>query len=769
MPGTRDPPVKIVGLLGMNEAKLRQISSGMHLGLSVDEMLRLREYFKSLNRNPRDIELHAIAQAWSEHCCYKSSKFYLKKYFSSLEKHDAILAMEDDAGVVSFDEKYAYVLKMESHNHPSAIEPYGGAATGIGGIIRDVLCMGAQPVALLDSLYLGDVDRTEWDGHGLHPRFIMSNVVAGIKDYGNRVGIPNVAGSLDFDSSFNHSPLVNAGCVGIAEKSKIVRSLISKVGDILLVAGGRTGRDGIHGVNFASAELTEGSEALRSAVQLGNPIIKEPLIHAVLEANELGLIDGMKDLGGGGLSSSLGEICFAGGTSAIVDLDNVLLKESNMKPWEIWISESQERMLLAVDPENMGKIEDIFNKWDIEYSSIGNVVEGRELILRYKGEEVFNLDLSFVTSGPVYCRDYKLATKKPSSYIAIRDDFDLKTILRSFLHEKQNCSRFNITRQYDHTVRGSTVIRPQCGLPNLETHSDATVLKPVPDSPKGLAITSGSRVNMVSIDPSSGTVATMIEAFLNLIVTGARPNSVVDCVNLGNPEDKDIMGQMVSIFSAISSFCSRMKLPVVAGNISLYNQYEETNIIPVPTIMMVGIVEDASKSITVNFKEEGNLIYIIGRESSNLGGSELLKFLGKKSESIPGFDVDELSEISERYLMAAKEGLILSGHDVSGGGMIQTLMEMSFGSDIGFSVDISSISGARYLEKLFSEGGERIVVEVSRSDRSKFEKIMNGVVAKVIGETTKHLVRVADDETILLEGDIDEFRERWVTGLDGIV
>jgi len=769
MVSTKDAPVQRVSLIGVGEKGLRNISMSMQLGLTVDEMLRLREYFKSLNRNPTDIELHAIAQAWSEHCCYKSSKFYLKKYFSSLEKHDAILAMEDDAGVVSFDEKHAYVLKMESHNHPSAIEPYGGAATGVGGIIRDVLCMGAQPVALLDSLYFGDVGMREWKGRGLHPRFIMSNVVAGIRDYGNRVGIPNVAGSVDFDSSFNHSPLVNAGCIGIAEKSKIVRSLISRVGDLLMLVGGRTGRDGIHGVNFASAELTEGSEAQRSAVQLGNPIIKEPLIHAILEANDNGLIDGMKDLGGGGLSSSLGEMCFAGGTSAVVDLEKVLLKESNMKPWEIWISESQERMLLAVNPKKLAAIEDIFEKWGIEHSVIGSVTGGRELILRYKGEEVFNLDLSFVTSGPVYCRDYELPSKKVSSYIMIQDNFDLKTLVRNFLHDKQNCTRFNITRQYDHTVRGATVVRPQCGIPNFETHSDATVIRPLPDSLKGLAITSGSKPDMVAIDPSQGTTATMIEAYLNVMVTGARPNSVVDCVNLGNPESKKVMGQMVSIFSQISDFCSKMGLPIVAGNISLYNQYEDIDIKPVPTIMMVGIIEDASRAITVNFKESGNLIYVIGRESSNLGGSQLLKFFGKDSDSIPEFDVGELGNISEHYLKAAGEGILLSGHDVSGGGLIQTLMEMSFGSGIGFDIDISWISGARSIEKLFAEGGERIIVEVRSTDKSKFEEIMKGVSIKLIGHTVSGRISVTDGEIVILEGNIDEFRDGWVTGLDGII
>ncbi|MCL4438629.1 MAG: AIR synthase-related protein, partial [Candidatus Thermoplasmatota archaeon] len=381
-----------IPISGLSETELDSLSSNLSLGLDVEEMQRLQHYFQSMGRDPTDIELQAMAQAWSEHCCYKSSKYYLKKYFSGLSRGNAILAMEDDAGVVEFDDQYAYVIKMESHNHPSAIEPYGGAATGVGGILRDILCMGAQPVALLDSIYLGET----WKKHdkgGLSPRFIFENIVGGIRDYGNRVGIPNVAGSVDFDSTFTRNPLVNAGCVGIVRKDRISRSRASNVGDVFLLCGGGTGRDGIHGVNFASENMKDSSSSNRGVVQLGNPIIKEPLIHAVLEANDAGLISGMKDLGGGGLSSSVGEMCLAGGVSAVVDLDRVILKEKGLEPWEIWVSESQERMLLAVNPSNLERIEQIFSLWDVGYSIIGEVVEGKNLILRFGGEIVLDLDL----------------------------------------------------------------------------------------------------------------------------------------------------------------------------------------------------------------------------------------------------------------------------------------------------------------------------------------------------------------------------------------
>ena len=764
-----EPLSETVQLLDADRKKLEQISLDMSLGISTEEMSMLQNYFLNLGRNPTDVEMQAMAQAWSEHCCYKSSKFYLKKYFSGLEKHDAMLAMEDDAGVVSFDDDYAYVVKMESHNHPSALEPYGGAATGVGGILRDILCMGAQPVGLLDSIYFGEVWNNSIKGKGLHPRFVLNNVVGGIRDYGNRVGIPNIAGSVEFDKCFNNSPLVNAGCIGIVRKDKISRSLISKVGDLLLLVGGRTGRDGIHGVNFASAILTEGSEEKKSVVQLGNPIIKEPLIHAVLEANEDGLIDGMKDLGGGGLSSSVGEICLAGGVSAIVQLDKVLLKEEGMKPWEIWVSESQERMLLAISPENLEKISKIFHNWDIEFSIIGEVVSGTSLVLNYEKEKVLDLDLNFLTSGPVYCRNYELPKKEMLEYVIPPEDLDLKVFLQKFLGAPSNCTRENILRQYDHTVRGDTVIRPLTGMTNGETHSDASVIKPLEHSMKGLAVTAGSRYDMVAVDPMSGTFGTMTEAYLNVLVTGAKPSSVVDCLNMGNPEEPKIMGQLIQVLESMSEFCTKMELPVVAGNVSLYNQYSGSNIKPVPNIMMVGVMDDVSKAISADFKETGNHIFIIGRESSSLGGSQYLKFRNIDSNTAPWFDMDELKQISEKYREAYSRELILSAHDVSNGGLIQTLLEMSFGFNKGFHIDLSDISDARTLEKIFSEGGERIVVEVKPENREEFIKVFDEVKITEIGKTTSGEINVIDRNITILEGEIKEFKEPWLHGLDNFI
>ncbi len=629
--------------------------------------------------------------------------------------------------------------------------------------------MGAQPIALVDSIYFGEVWAEEWKEKTLHPRFILNSVVGGIRDYGNRVGLPNVAGSVDFDRSFNHSPLVNAGCIGIVRKDGIIRSFVSKPGDIFILAGGRTGRDGIHGVNFASANLQEKSGKNKSVVQLGNPIVKEPLIHAVLEASDAHIVDGMKDLGGGGLSSSVGEMCLSGGVAAEIDLENVLLKEPAMQPWEIWISESQERMLMAIDPSNLPELSMIFEKWDIEFSVIGRIVEGNNLIIRHNGLTVLDLDLDFLTSGPVYCRNYEIPDRKIIDYVLPAENFNLKELLTKFLANPENCARFNITRQYDHTVRGSTVVRPLSGEPNHETHSDAAIIKPVEQSNRGLAITAGSRYDMVAIDPLAGTLATMTEAYLNILATGSMPNSVVDCINLGNPEDPIIMGQLVQISSAISEFCRKLALPVVAGNVSLYNQYSGTDIKPVPNIMMVGITPDVAHAVSTDFKKAGSSIYIIGKESSSLGGSRLLKFLGIKSSSVPWFDMEELASISGPFIRAAGMDLILAAHDISSGGLIQALLEMSFGSGIGFSVDLSEISPARTIEKLFSEGGERILVEVSQENDEKFMEMLDGIQITRIGSTIENSITIKDLQMPVLDGTVEEFREAWVHGLDNYI
>ena len=767
MPGKKRMAAQTVKLTGLEDAKLPTISKRMKLGLSADEMIMLKNYFLSLGRDPTDIEVHAMAQAWSEHCCYKSSKFYLKKYLSGLKQDYVVLAMEDDAGVVEFNSEHVYVLKMESHNHPSAIEPYGGAATGVGGIIRDVLCMGAQPVALLDSLFFGDLKSGHGEGQ-LDQRFVFNRAVAGIRDYGNRMGIPTVAGSLAFDRSYSGNPLINAGCIGIARKKDIVRSRVTQSGDLLVVAGGKTGRDGIHGVNFASRSVSGKREEDIGSVQLGNPVTEEALTHAVLEATEAGILDGMKDLGGGGLSSAVGELCYAGGLSAVVYLDQVPLKEEDMHPWEIWVSESQERMLMAVSDKNLSRLDAILESWGLDHAVIARVKEGSNLKIEFHGETVLDLDLAFMTSGPVYCRNYTLPEKNGFTRIQPKEPPDLNSFALEMLSDFNICSREPVTRTYDFTVRGSTIVGPLTGSIDAETHSDAAVIKPLEDSYMGLVLTSDSRPIMVAGDPYRGTLNTLSEAYRNILVSGGVPHSIVDSMNFGNPEDPAQLGKFVESLRAIRDFCQKFSLPVVSGNVSLYNQNKEGNIKPTPVIFMTGIIDDVRKAIPSYFTGAGNSVYLLGNEDGDLSGSCLLHHLGYEDNSAPFVDLDELSSIRKSMETLIAHDLVLAAHDISDGGLLNALSEMTFGRSIGVSVDISETGGGRAINKLFAEGGNRILVEVPHDKERIIENLVTATIRK-LGTTGGNQILVENMDVDLIDIRVGDAKKAWSNGLSAFI
>src|SRR4030042_852530 len=488
----REVPFELVeiNLEGASDSELEELSKESGTALSLDEVKRIRDVFQQKGRHPTDVEFQSLGQAWSEHCCYKSSKIFLKQYIFGINSKAVI--DRGDAGVMEFDKDHAYALRIESHNHPSAVEPYGGAATGIGGIIRDVLCMGAQPIALVDPLFFGPLDYPfEKVPPGIkHPKYLFGGIVAGIRDYGNRVGLPTVSGGVWFDESYVGNCLVNVGCVGIADKKNIRRNAVKGPGDVLVLVGGRTGRDGIHGVTFASAVLTKKSETeSRGAVQLGDPIMKEPVIHAVLEANEKGLVNGMKDLGGGGLSCVVGEIALAGGCGAAVDLPKVPLKEEGLAPWEIWVSESQERMMLAVSSKNVDEVLHVFKLWDVPATPVGKIIPQKGGKLYFMGENVFDLELEFLTAGPMYCRPCsaeKSTKKRPERNPKVKERYDRD--LLKLLASPNICNKDWVIRQYDHEVRGNTVIKPLQGKLGHSSHGAAAVLKPVEDYFRGLAI-----------------------------------------------------------------------------------------------------------------------------------------------------------------------------------------------------------------------------------------------------------------------------------------
>ncbi|MBO4797399.1 MAG: phosphoribosylformylglycinamidine synthase subunit PurL, partial [Candidatus Methanomethylophilaceae archaeon] len=536
-------PLFEADLLSASDDDLRKISSDMALALSLEEMRTVRDYFSKEGRNPTDIELQSLGQAWSEHCCYKSSKPILKEFVFGIDRDDVL--SRGDAGVMVFDDDYGYALRIESHNHPSAIEPYGGAATGIGGILRDVVCMGAQPIALADPLCFGPVDRKGELPPGVkHPRYLVNGVVSGIRDYGNRVGIPTVTGGFFFDEKYTGNCLVNVACLGIVKRSDLARNYAGGPGEIMILIGGRTGRDGIHGVNFASADLTATSDTdSRGAVQLGDPITKEPVMHACFEVNQKHLITGMKDLGGGGLSCVIGEMALEAGCGADVDLDKVLLKEPGLAPWEIWVSESQERMMCTCKPENAAKVLEIFDLWDVEAVPVARTTDLRRTRIFWKGEKIFDMDLEFLTGGPVYNRPYVLpvpSSKKLERFPELPSD---KEVILALLSDLNVASKEWAIRQYDHEVRASTAIHPMVGEMNRTGPGDASVLIPVRGSRKGLAAAVGCNPWFTEADPYRGGMACIDEACRNLVAVGSRPNAFTDCLNFGNPEKPERLGE----------------------------------------------------------------------------------------------------------------------------------------------------------------------------------------------------------------------------------
>ncbi|MEA2054067.1 MAG: phosphoribosylformylglycinamidine synthase subunit PurL [Candidatus Thermoplasmatota archaeon] len=734
-----------INLSSANDEELMAISRDMGLALSLDEMKRIKEYFNKRRRNPTDLELQALGQAWSEHCCYKSSEVVLKENIYGIEEEK--IAAREDAGVIKFDDEHYYVVALESHNHPSAIEPYGGAATGIGGIVRDVLCMGAQPVALVDPLFFGTLnyDYKKLPKGVKHPRYLFKRVVEGIRDYGNRIGIPTVSGQVYFHDGYIGNCLVNVGCIGIVKKKNLIHSRVKNPGDIYVYAGGRTGRDGIHGVTFASEELKEESEEKSiSAVQLGDPITKEPLIHACLECTEEGIVEGMKDMGGGGLSCVCGELAYDAGYGVEIHLDRIPLKEEDMAPWEIWVSESQERMMLTVKEENVEKALSIFEKWDVEAVPVGRVIKEPFVRVFYKGKMVGELDLRFQVAGPLYKRPWK----KPVSKERNDPDFDMPDVekmLLKILSSLNASSREWIIRQYDFEVRGNTSIKPLQGEIGRQTHGDAAVIKPLCDSYKGLAITSDVNPYFMSMNPYPGARSAVDEACRNLAAVGAHPDSIGDCLNFGNPEKPERMGELYEATRGLAEMARSLRLPFISGNVSLYNETADGSVPPTPTIMGIGIVDDIRKCVTSNFKVDGNIIYLVGTTNKEMGGSEYYQAMNMPGGKVPGSNVKILNKSMNSVIKAIESGFVSACHDVSTGGLASCLSEMVVGGR-GAEICLYGMGSMRTDFKLFSESNTRWVIEVNKRNEEDFKSLFEGLELIKLGEVKGNRLTIYDGD-----------------------
>ena len=754
----RDAPYSLydIDILSADDDELKQLSSEMGLSLSLEEMKAIAEYFSKEGRVPTDVELQSLGQAWSEHCCYKSSKNILKQFVFALD-HPDILS-RGDAGVMAFDDDYGYALRIESHNHPSAIEPYGGAATGIGGILRDVICMGAQPIGLVDPLCFGPPDTEEEIPAGIkHPRYLMNGVVSGIRDYGNRMGIPTVSGGFFFDDRYTGNCLVNVGCLGIVKRKDLALNYAGGPGEVMILIGGRTGRDGIHGVTFASADLTSTSdEDSRGAVQLGDPITKEPTLHACLEVNEKGLITGMKDLGGGGLSCVVGEMALDAGCGADVDLDKVPLKEEGLAPWEIWVSESQERMMVTCKPENVDAILEIFDMWDVLATPIARTTDVPRTRLFWKGEKIFDMDLEFLTGGPVYDRPYVLpevSGKAGEEFPRLPSD---REVILSLLSDPNVASKEWAIRQYDHEVRAGTVIKPMVGRMNMTGPGDATVLMPVPGRWKGLAAAVGCNPWFCAEDPYRGGKAGIDEACRNIAATGARPHAFTDCLNFGNPEKPERLGEFREAVRGLGDICRALGLPIPSGNVSLYNEAPGGKfILPTPMILGTGLIDDVRKAVSADFKEDGNLIYMIGETKDEMGASLLFRRYGGKGGEVPDSDPEQLKDRMDRLLKAMDAGCVRACHDCSDGGMAVAVAEMCISGGIGAEVSLEAMGAMDDRRKMYSESCSRWIAEVPMPRSKEFESFL-GSQARLIGKVGGDSLRIAGEDI-----PVDELRRAW--------
>ena len=756
----RDAPYDLfdIKIRDASDADLEGISSNLSLGLSLDEMKAVKEYFVKEGRDAPDVELQSLGQAWSEHCCYKSSKPVLKEFVFGINRDDVL--SRGDAGVMIFDDDYGYALRVESHNHPSAIEPYGGAATGIGGIVRDVICMGAQPIGLADPLCFGYPDRKGEMPQGIkHPRYLMSGVVSGIRDYGNRIGIPTITGGFFFDESYTGNCLVNVCCLGIVKRKDLLNNFASAPGEIMILFGGRTGRDGIHGVNFASKDITATSEDdSRGAVQLGDPITKEPVIHACLELAQKHLVTGMKDLGGGGLSCVVGEMAIEKGCGADVDLDKVPLKESGLAPWEIWVSESQERMMCTVKPENVDKVMAIFDLWDIIATPVAKTTDTGHTRLFWNGEKIFDMDINFLTGGPVYNRPYtqpKVSTKADEEFPKLPS---LNKVLLTLLSDPNVASKEWAIRQYDHEVRASTVLRPIVGAPNRGGPGDASVLMPVPGRWKGLAAAVGCNPWFTAANPYRGGMASIDEAYRNVVAVGATPNAFTDCLNFGNPEKPERLGEFREAVHGIGDIAKELNIPIPSGNVSLYNEAPGgVHILPTPMIVCCGLIDDARKAVSADFKKSGSIIFMVGKTADEMGGSLLFRKFGGKGGEVPATDVKRLKDTSARLLKAMGRELVLSCHDCSDGGLAVAVAEMCISGQVGAELDLSAIEGDDVNVKLFAESTSRWIAEVDGKDVEAFTEIM-GDAAVPIGITKDDVLKVKGTR---MSVPVEEMRAAW--------
>ncbi|MBU4193985.1 MAG: phosphoribosylformylglycinamidine synthase subunit PurL [Actinomycetia bacterium] len=689
------------------------------LGLTSEEYKRIVE---TLGREPNKVELGMYSVMWSEHCSYKSSKEQLGKLPTTGPA--VLLGPGENAGVVDIGDGMAVVFKLESHNHPSAVEPFQGAATGVGGIVRDIFTMGARPIACLDPLRFGSLESAR-------TRYLFEGVVAGIAAYGNCLGIPTVAGDIYFEEAYEENPLVNVMCLGVMPVEQLIQGRASKPGSVGVLMGSSTGRDGIGGVSvLASQEFDETSEQKRPSVQVGDPFTEKLLIEVCLEMLEQDLLLGLQDFGGAGLTCATCETAERGGCGMDVDISRVPLREPGMEPIEIMMSESQERMFAICSEENLEDVLSICRKWGVDATSVGRVTEGDTLRLLMDGEVIAEVPASSLACGPEYhraaCQPAYLDEVATFDTSTLQPPEDLGKALLELLGSANICSRRWVYEQYDHMVRVNTVILPG---------SDAAVLRIKPLE-KGIALSCDCNGRYCYLDPYVGAQIAVAESGRNVACTGARPVAVTNCLNFGNPEKPGIFWQFCRCVEGLAEGCRQLETPVVGGNVSFYNESFGEAIYPTPVIGMLGLLDDVADRVGSSFAADGDHIVLLGQTGDELGGSEYLKVLhGTVAGRPPAVDWAAEKALVECLTRAASARLLSSAHDLSEGGLAVALAESCLQGDIGASVEIPG--GLPPHVAAFSESQSRALVSVKRENLSALEEIAGeaGVPVQVIGTT----------------------------------
>ncbi len=703
-------------------------------GLTDEEYGRIKQL---LNREPSFVELGIFSVMWSEHCSYKSTRIHLRKLPTKAPW--VLQGPGENAGVIDIGDGDAAIFKMESHNHPSFIEPYQGAATGVGGIMRDVFTMGARPIAMMNALRFGDPS---------HPktRHLVEGVVAGIGGYGNCMGVPTVGGEVNFHKSYNGNILVNAMCVGLARQDKIFLSAAKGAGNPVVYIGSKTGRDGIHGATMASAEFDDASEEKRPTVQVGDPFTEKLLLEACLELMATDAIIAIQDMGAAGLTSSSAEMGDKGGSGIELNLDKVPQREANMTAYDMMLSESQERMLAVLKPGREAQAEAIFKKWELDFAVIGITTDTKRLVVKHKGETVADMPITALSdAAPIYDRPYTKRTPA-SGTPSIDASKPIMESLVKIIGSPDMASRRWIWEQYDHTVMADTVQIPG---------GDAAVVR-VHGKQKGLAITTDVTPRYCQADPFEGAKQAVAEAYRNISAVGAVPLAVTDNLNFGNPQKPEIMGQIVGAIDGIGEACRALDFPVIGGNCSLYNETNGEGILPTPAIGGVGLMQDVNRMATVAFKREGDAIILVGDTKGHLGQSIYLREIeGKEEGAAPPVDLAVEKRNGEFVRGLIEQGRVDTAHDLSDGGLLVALAEMGLPRGIGAAIEQDTIAF------LFGEDQARYLLSVPKSDADRIlaDAKSSGVPAILLGRTASDKIKVGNASVPL--ADLKRAHEGW--------